>query len=164
MRSPVSTRYRKLLSLAFVLVALGMIAVACGAEAPTGDCLSPEDGQLVPSDCEVEGVTPNPTATPTPTTSGGNGGDPAIALLNQYTCNGCHTIQGTSLQGKVGPDLTDIGTESEDYIRESIVDPSAVIASDCPGGPCADIMPKTFGNAIPPEDLDAIVEYLASLE
>jgi cytochrome c551/c552 len=162
MRSLVPTRYRKPLALAVFLVALGMVAVACGAEAPAGDCLAPEDVQLVPSDCELPGVTPDPTATPTPTTVGNNGGgDPAVALMSQYGCGACHTIAGTSLSGVVGPALSTIGAMHDaDYIRQSIVDPNAVIAQ----GYSAGIMPQNFGTAIPQEDLDAIVEYLSGLQ
>ena len=160
MRSLVPSRYRKSLILAVFLVAIGMVIVACGAEAPTGDCLVPQDGQLVPSDCDVSGVTPDPTATPTATVPGGNGGDPAVALLTQYGCGACHAINGTPLSGSVGPNLSTVGTQGADYIRQSIVDPNAVIAEGFQPG----IMPQSFGDVIPPEDLDAIVEYLAGLQ
>ena len=154
-----STRFRKFLPLALALVALGMIAAACGAEAPAGDCLTPEDGKLVAADCVVP---PGATAEPTPTPSGnGNGGvDPGFALVRTYGCSACHSIDGTSATGQVGPNLTHVGANGADFVRQSIIDPGAVIADGFTDG----IMPKTFGTAIPAADLDSLVEYLSGLK
>ena len=160
------TRYRKHLALAFAIAAFALVTAACGSKVAAGDCLVPEDGRLVPAECTVPpGVTPDPTATPTP--DQGNGGTPAgFRLLQTYGCTACHAIDGTSATGAVGPNLTHVGAEGAAYIRESIVDPNAVIAQDCPGGPCASpsLMPAGFGTAIPAADLDAIVEYLSTLQ
>ena len=158
------TRYRRSLILVFALLALGLIVGACGAEDPAGDCFTPQDGQLVPSDCDAPDVTPDPTATPTPDSGNGNGG--AAALMGNYGCGACHTIDGTSLRGAVGPNLTHVGAKGGDYIRQSIIDPNAVIAPDCPSGPCTSPsgMPGSFGTAIPAEELDQIVEYLSGLQ
>lgn len=153
-------RYRKYLTLAFATAALAMFAAACTSDPVVGDCLTPEDGVLVPSECTVPpGVTPDPTPTPTPDTGNG-GGDPAVALLSNFGCGACHAIAGTPLNGAVGPALDNIGAQGADYVRESIVDPNAVIADGYPGG----IMPQTFGDAIPADQLDQIVEYLSGLQ
>ena len=83
-----------------------------------------------------------PTAAPAATLSG----EEAAALekvarsvisgADPQPCSQCHTI-GRVAFGKVGPDLSDIGARADEaYIRESIVDPPAVIAENCPGGPC----------------------------
>jgi hypothetical protein len=86
----------------------------------------------------------------------------------------CHTIEIVST-GAVGPDLTNIATvaatrvegqTAEEYITESILDPNAHIAPDCPTGPCPDpsVMPATFGEQLSDEQLTNLVLYLLSLE
>jgi cytochrome c551/c552 len=156
----VLTRYRKQSLFVFLIVALSMIAAACGADEPTGDCLVAEDGTFVNAECEVApGVTLEPTATPS---TGGNGGgdDPAFALFRSNGCSACHAIDGTAASGQIGPNLTSVASKGGvAYITESIVDPSAVIAE----GFSDNIMPKNFGDVIPAEDLDALVAYLNGL-
>jgi mono/diheme cytochrome c family protein len=159
----VPTRYRKLSILSLLIVALSLIAAACGAEEPTGDCLAPVDGALVAAECVVPpGATAEPTATPS---SNGGTVDPGFSSFRASGCSGCHAIDGTSASGQIGPNLTHVADKGgADFIRESIVDPSAVISQDCPSGACADgIMPKGFGDSIPAEDLEAIISYLAAL-
>jgi hypothetical protein len=152
----------------FVLVAVccaGILAACTGVQpTPTAaECVSSVDGVLVNSDCIAPGITPDPTATPTPppatVPNGGGGGGRAV--FQQGGCSACHTLDGIAT-GQVGPNLTGIGSRHDAaYIRESIVNPSAVIAPECPTGPCSDIMPKTFGTTFSPEQLDALVEFLA---
>ncbi|MDA0799862.1 MAG: c-type cytochrome [Chloroflexi bacterium] len=158
------TRYRKLSILSLFLVALSLVAAACGAEEPTGDCLAPVDGALVAAECVVPA---GATAEPTPTASSSNGGtiDPGFTAFRASGCSGCHAIDGTSASGQLGPNLTYVAAKGgAEYIHESIVDPSAVIAQDCPSGPCSDgIMPKNYGTVLPAADIDAIVAYLAGL-
>jgi hypothetical protein len=80
-------------------------------------------------------------------------------------CAGCHTI--TSLEGATGaygPNLDSVGIKGVVYIRESIIDPGAVTAEQCPGGPCsAGLMPTFFGFILLPEELDAVVAYLGTM-
>jgi len=106
---------------------------------------------------------------------------PAVVAL-PASCAGCHTISGTAAGGVTCPDLTLMGsvaeeriassdysgsaTTAEEYIRESIVDPSAHIVQ----GPNYEIA----GNSLMPANsldvsglddagLDELVAYLASL-
>ena len=46
----------------------------------------------------------------------------------------------------------------EEYIRQSIVDPDAVVVEGYQSG----VMPTTFGETLSPEELDALVAYLGS--
>ena len=69
-------------------------------------------------------------------------------------CSGCH-LTGTNRF--VGPGLAGISARGDDYIRESIVDPSAVITDGFP-----DIMPKTFAT-LEESDIADLVAYLKSL-
>ena len=75
----------------------------------------------------------------------------------------------------LGPDQSNMGTvagsriegyTAEEYIRESILSPSAFITpdSECPNGTCLDVMPQNFGNLLTEEELDAIVAYLLTLQ
>ena len=89
-------------------------------------------------------------------------------------CGGCHAVEGLSgAIGQVGPELTNIATVAvdrvdgqmaEDYVIESLVDPSAFIVPDCPIGPCADIMPKDLGTRLTQKEIDDVVTYLLTLE
>ncbi len=78
-----------------------------------------------------------------------------MELLQKYGCLGCHRYAGKG--NFAGPDLDKVGARGDaDYIRESIIDPSAVVVKGF-----RDIMPKDYKDTIPPEDLDAIVQFLA---
>ncbi len=139
-------------------VALAVLAAACGAETPTPECLEAQDGSLVPAGCAVEGQpTPTPTLTPAPDTG------PTAQQLFAGTCGTCHAIDGLST-GAVGPDLTQIGARADAaYIRQSILDPNAVIAEVCPSGACfRGVMPPTFGDTLSATEIDALVNFLAA--
>ena len=79
-------------------------------------------------------------------------------------CSECHTI-GKVAFGKIGPDLTNIGTRADAaYIRESIMDPQAAIVENCPSGPCIrDAMPTLYPQTLTEEEIDALVWYLTRL-
>jgi nitric oxide reductase subunit C len=108
------------------------------------------------------------------------GGAP-VAVALPATCAACHAIAGTSAQGKICPDLTNIGAvaaarigqanytgaaqSSEDYIRESILEPSIyVVPGETYGKPGASTMPAAVGSALSPKELNDLVTYLASLQ
>ena len=75
--------------------------------------------------------------------------------------------------GQVGPDLSNVAAEVaervsdmtvEEYLHQSIVDPNADIAPVCPLGECpANVMPPNFAETLSEEEINAIVDYLASL-
>ncbi len=81
-------------------------------------------------------------------------------LLFASNCSSCHVVNGEG--GQIGPELTNIyAEEGEEYVRESILLPNAVIATLCPTGACqAGIMPQNFGEILTEADLDNIVTYL----
>jgi mono/diheme cytochrome c family protein len=78
-------------------------------------------------------------------------------LFQVRGCIGCHKVAG---EGQViGPDLTNVYAEKgEDYIRQSILDPNAVVAE----GFQPNIMPPTFGELLSEDDINDIIAYLAS--
>jgi cytochrome c2 len=94
-----------------------------------------------------------------PEASGKSGAE----LVQQWGCNACHKFDGP--ERLVGPSLWDIGTRQDaSYIRESILQPDAVLA---PGFP-PQVMQTTlngsgFYQKVSLQDLNTMVDYLASL-
>lgn len=113
-------------------------------------------------------------ATPTPPPGLAEGASPVDLGRAVYTalgCGGCHGQDGNPAIS--GPDLAGIGATgadrmpgltAEEYIRLSIVAPSAFLAPECPTGACPDIMPRDYGDRLTQEQLDALVRYLLSLQ
>ena len=100
--------------------------------------------------------------------------DLAIAAMTATGCNSCHVTTGLPMFDgtMLGPDQTNLGAiagsrregyTAEEYIRESILEPSAFIVEECPLGQCLQVMPENYGELLSEEDLDAIVAYLLSL-
>jgi cytochrome c551/c552 len=91
----------------------------------------------------------------------GGGENAGAAVFENQGCGGCHVFEPAGSQGQTGPNLDELaasareaGQPLEEYVRESIVDPSAYLH---PG--YADLMPKTFAE-LPEDQLDALVQYL----
>jgi len=93
----------------------------------------------------------------TPTTDGddtGNGSS-AEAVIGQFGCQACHIIWGSG--GKIGPGLDDVGARLDaGQLRQSIVDPNAVIAKGFPSG----VMPPNFSEQMSDAQLEALVTFL----
>jgi cytochrome c oxidase subunit 2 len=103
--------------------------------------------------------------------AGGSGssaaGDLGAKTFASAGCGGCHTFEPAGTDAQVGPDLDNLAADAQaagepvdDYIRQSIVDPDAVIANGYQPG----VMPPTFGDTLSPEELDALVAYLSGKE
>jgi mono/diheme cytochrome c family protein len=102
----------------------------------------------------------SPAATTAGAATGIAGGstDP-MTIIRAAGCTGCHTINGEG--GKIGPDLTHVGSRlSSNLIRESILLPDAKTAKGYEK--FKGIMPKTFGRQLTAEQLEALVQFLAS--
>jgi len=107
-------------------------------------------GEFVPDPNE-----PTPTPTPLDCETPEECGE---LLFQNKGCVGCHIIDGEG--GAVGPNLTNTYNEQgEDYVRQSILNPNAVIAE----GFQPNVMPQNFGELLSEEELDFIVSYLASV-
>ncbi len=105
--------------------------------------------------------------TPTPVAADPISRGKAI-FMGKGTCAACHKIEGTDAVGAVGPELSKIGDvagtrvagqTAEQYIEQSIVNPSAYLVPSY-----ADLMTKTFGQTLAPEELQDLVAYLSSLK
>ncbi len=71
-------------------------------------------------------------------------------------CASCHILEAAGGQGQVGPNLDEaLQGADEEFVRESIVDPSASIAEGY-----EDVMPGNFGELFTDEQIDGLVEYL----
>lgn len=78
-------------------------------------------------------------------------------LFADQGCGGCHTLAAAGTSGTTGPDLDEaLRGQDQAFIRESIVDPNAMIADGFDSG----VMPQDFGERLSGEELDALVEYL----
>ena len=72
-------------------------------------------------------------------------------------CGSCHGFEPANATGTLAPNLTrSLAGRSEEYIRTSIVAPSAEVAPNY-----GDMMPPGFAKRIAPADLDALVAFLA---
>ncbi len=88
------------------------------------------------------------------------------AVFELY-CSRCHGVSGETVI--VGPSLAGIATraagrvegmDARTYIQNSVVDPAGYMVEGFPEG----VMPADLQNQISPEDLEAVVEYLLSME
>lgn len=107
-------------------------------------------GDFVPAPGE-EAPTPTPLDCESPEECG-------ELLFQNLGCVGCHVINGQG--GGVGPDLTNVYADNdENYVRQSITNPNAVIAEGYP----SNVMPQTFNETLTDDELDALIAYLASV-
>jgi mono/diheme cytochrome c family protein len=105
-------------------------------------------------------TTPEPPPPPT-TTEGEASGSPEAgkAVFAAQGCGNCHTFTPAGSSGTVGPDLSEaLAGKDPAFIRESIVNPNAEVASGYPAG----VMPQTYKDQLSPKQLDDLVSFLTS--
>ena len=85
------------------------------------------------------------------------------AVFASNACATCHTFKPAGSTAKIGPDLDNLKQEAqragqplEQFIHQSIVDPTAYVEPGYPNG----IMPQTF-SSLPKALLDSLVAFLA---
>jgi len=89
---------------------------------------------------------------------GGEGGEAdGQALFKEYGCGSCHTLADAGSTAQVGPNLDTVleGVDA-DYVRTAIVDPNQEISEGFQPG----VMPQDFGERIPEDQLETLVDYL----
>ena len=94
---------------------------------------------------------------------GGQDENDGEAVFASAGCGGCHAFEPAGTDAEVGPALDDVAARAEatglapdDFIRQSIVDPNALLAS----GYQPDVMPTTYESSLSDEQLDSLVQYL----
>ena len=97
------------------------------------------------------------------------GADLGKSLAHRFGCAACHSSDGRPANGPTwrglygkGETLAD-GTKmrvDEAYLHESIVDPDANIVK----GFAAGLMPKDFGQKLSRSDIQAIIDYIKTLQ
>lgn len=151
---------RKPLLFTLLLTVIGLVLAACGGGDATPECLEPDGGTLAAAPCEVAGgdgtggVTVDaPTATVPDVAA-----HPGIAVMRSAGCSGCHTIDGLAgFGGTLGPNLSTVGAKGADHIRQSIVDPTAVIVDGF-----GNLMPGTFADLLSTDEIDDVVDFLST--
>ncbi|MCW8883622.1 MAG: hypothetical protein OQK12_00035 [Motiliproteus sp.] len=121
--------------------------------------LQSKDGNEVtvalPTEAAVEDSEPTGTVAATPAVAAAATVEEAIA---KYGCSACHSVYDT--ESPVGPDLRDVGSRlGEEEIRQSIIDPAAVIAEGFPA-----IMPANFAERMTVKELGLLVQGLAAMQ
>jgi cytochrome c2 len=104
-------------------------------------------------------------AAPAPVTAAAaSSGASGQELIQQWGCITCHKLDGPEKQ--LGPSLWDIGARKDaNYIRESILQPDAVVVEGFPAGLMKGTLDGSgFYQKVPLQDLNAIVDYLTSLK
>jgi mono/diheme cytochrome c family protein len=105
----------------------------------------------------AERETTTQTQTTQSTSAQGNAaaGKPVFASAG---CASCHTFKEAGATGTVGPNLDEaLKGKDEAFIRQSILDPNAVIAKGYP----ASVMPPNFGQQLSTKQLADVVAFLA---
>jgi cytochrome c oxidase subunit II len=99
-----------------------------------------------------------------PGAAGAGGGD-GKEVYTANGCGGCHQLADAGSSGSTGPSLDQLassarengeGKSLEEYVRESIADPNAVVVEGFAEG----TMPQNYEQDLSPEQLDALVAYL----
>lgn len=136
------------------------------AELPESPTPSPTSA-VVPPATSMAAVTPTPASTVAPRSIAG---DDAETIILNSGCGNCHLIGELGEAGKVGPDLSNIGSEAGtrlanldagEYLRQSVLEPGAFIFPVCPNSPCQDgIMPRDYGSRLSPEQLEILIDFL----
>jgi mono/diheme cytochrome c family protein len=81
------------------------------------------------------------------------------AVFVDQGCGNCHTFEPAGSSGTVGPNLDEVlAGKDAAFIRESIVEPNAEVAS----GYSAGIMPQNYGDQLSQQQLDDLVAFLQS--
>jgi len=162
---------------AVLAVGVAVTVGACGGSSPSDKNTPAGASTVVNSAPQTVDEQGNPVQT-TPPSSGGTGGgkttggggkttggaaptgNPAAgkAVFMSNGCGSCHTLAQAAATGTVGPNLDEgLKGKPTDYIKQSIVDPNAVIT---PGFP-PNIMPGTYAQQLSPTQLDDLVAFLS---
>lgn len=140
---------------------------------PSGELRQPTAEEIAEQQAQIENeptteataIPSQPSATPRPI-----GGVTAEEIILNAGCGNCHKIGDIGEAHKVGPDLSYIGLtaedrvpdmSAEDYIKQSILEPNAYLAPECPNTSCLpNIMPQNFSMRLTDSQMETLVAFL----
>jgi mono/diheme cytochrome c family protein len=104
-------------------------------------------------------TSPPPSTTTAPSSTGD--AEAGKAVFASAGCASCHTLSAANAKGTVGPNLDEaLKGKDPQFIRESIIDPNAEIASGYQAG----IMPENFDETLSAKQIDDLVALLSQQE
>jgi mono/diheme cytochrome c family protein len=151
----------------FVIVAALLVVGMLTAVAVLGEShhFASEGGESGAVTNQPPSATTTPTETGTGTATGTGqqpAGDPAagkeiFTTTAQPSCSTCHTLKEAGATQTIGPNLDEVlkGKDAA-FIRESIVDPNAEVATGYQPG----IMPQTYGEQLDEKQIADLVAFL----
>ena len=129
-------------------------SVAANEEAGNTTEANEEAGSQAPEEAAAGGDTT--ASTTTATTAAVDGAE----VFSSAGCTGCHTLADAGSTATTGPDLdAALKGKDEAFIHESIIDPNKFVEKGYP----PNVMPQTYADQLSPEELDAVVSYLAQV-
>ena len=141
---PIMPDMRRTLSDSQIWSLVAFLQTQGGEVTVTADDLAPVE----PTAAEVEAA---------PATVPSGEADPA-AVIQSLGCTACHAAGGSP--GGLGPAMSAMADLEPEYIRTSILDPAADVATGFE--PFAGTMPTGFGDRLTATQLEALVNYIAA--
>jgi cytochrome c551/c552 len=148
-----------------------MIVVIVASGTTTSGASSVGLGPLSTPTASIGGTSTPPPASSggsTPTSSGGGQGNAAngkTVFTGSGGCGTCHALSAAGTTGAIGPSLDSLAADAQKagmpldaFIKDSIVNPGAYIASGYADG----VMPKTFGTTLSASDIADLVALISS--
>jgi mono/diheme cytochrome c family protein len=136
---------------------------------PLNDSLMPEDLVVGQDARDVAAYVAQAAGKPGEDPGGTVAGNPLARpgqegkqIFNAAGCASCHALSDAGSSAAVGPSLDDAargsggGLAPREWLRQSIVDPNAILA----GGYPRDLMPDDYGRRLNPRQVEALVDYL----
>lgn len=148
------------LLIAAILVALivGLAAIGCGDDDDGGDAGGTTTEATTEATTAAD-TTTAPATTGADTSGGAVEGDAQAGLVvwEEAGCGSCHVLSAAGSEGAIGPNLDEsLAGQDAAYIRESIVDPNAVVAE----GYAAGIMPQNYEQQLSEQQITDLVALL----
>jgi cytochrome c551/c552 len=128
--------------------------IAAGEEPSPAEVMAEMEAAAAEATAQAEGPAPAGGAEEGAGTASADG----AALFDSEGCAGCHTLEAAGATGTTGPDLSaSLAGEDAAYIEEAIVDPEKDITEGFPGS----VMPDNYGEVLTPDELEALVLFIA---
>jgi cytochrome c oxidase subunit 2 len=90
---------------------------------------------------------------------------PGSAVFVSAGCGSCHTFTPAGTNGEIGPNLDNLAADAKKagqdpaaYVKESIVNPNKFVVN----GYASDVMPRSYGDSLSVQEIDALVTYLTA--